>query len=88
MTAHVIDGKARAEALKAEVRARVDGPGRGRDAGAGLAVVLVGENAASEVYVRNKRRSCEEVGMVSLRARSAGDRQRGRVARAAAQAQR
>jgi len=66
MTARLIDGKARAELLTEEVRrevaARVAAGGRAP----GLAVVLVGENAASRVYVRNKRRTTDAVGMVSL----------------------
>jgi methylenetetrahydrofolate dehydrogenase (NADP+) / methenyltetrahydrofolate cyclohydrolase len=65
MTARIIDGKARAERateeLKAQISARV---AAGREP-PGLAVVLVGENAASQVYVRNKRRTTETVGMKS-----------------------
>jgi methylenetetrahydrofolate dehydrogenase (NADP+)/methenyltetrahydrofolate cyclohydrolase len=61
----VIDGKAVAATVTEEVRAAVaKRVGEGRRA-PGLAVVLVGENAASQVYVRNKRRTTESVGMVS-----------------------
>ena len=63
--ARLIDGKAIAQSIKHQVRASVDtlvAAGRRRP---GLAVVLVGSNPASEVYVRNKRRSCEEVGLIS-----------------------
>ncbi|HZI83381.1 MAG TPA: bifunctional methylenetetrahydrofolate dehydrogenase/methenyltetrahydrofolate cyclohydrolase FolD [Casimicrobiaceae bacterium] len=66
MTARIIDGKARAERLTAEVGARVAarvGAGRSRP---GLAVVLVGENPASRIYVRNKRRTTEAAGMLSF----------------------
>jgi methylenetetrahydrofolate dehydrogenase (NADP+)/methenyltetrahydrofolate cyclohydrolase len=65
MTARIIDGKARAERaieeIKAQISARV---AAGREP-PGLAVVLVGENPASQVYVRNKRRTTEAVGMKS-----------------------
>jgi len=65
MSAVIIDGKARAALLTAEVAAKVSERVRsGRDA-PGLAVVLVGENAASQVYVRNKRSITERVGMRS-----------------------
>src|SRR5208282_4147217 len=66
MTARVIDGKARAALLTAEVRARVAARVAVGGRPPGLAVVLVGENAASQVYVRNKRRTTDAVGMVSL----------------------
>jgi methylenetetrahydrofolate dehydrogenase (NADP+)/methenyltetrahydrofolate cyclohydrolase len=66
MTARVIDGKARAALLTAEVRSRVAARVAAGGRPPGLAVVLVGENAASQVYVRNKRRTTDAVGMVSL----------------------
>lgn len=66
MTARVIDGKARAALLTAEVRARVAARVAAGGRPPGLAVVLVGENAASQIYVRNKRRTTDAVGMVSL----------------------
>ncbi len=66
MTARVIDGKARAALLTAEVRARVAARVAEGGRPPGLAVVMVGENAASQVYVRNKRRTTDAVGMVSL----------------------
>ena len=65
MTANIIDGKAIAaevrQGIQEKVAARVAAGGRRP----GLAVVLVGENPASEIYVRNKHRACEEVGFVS-----------------------
>ena len=66
MAARIIDGKAIAAALKNEVRAAVDvlvARGARRP---GLAVVMVGDNPASAVYVRNKRKACEETGIVSV----------------------
>ena len=64
--ASIIDGKAVAARVRADVAARVaEFVARGRPA-PGLAVVLVGEDPASQVYVRNKARSTREVGMVSI----------------------
>ena len=66
MGARILDGKALAERVTAEVRERVIARvARGR-AAPGLGVVLVGENAASQIYVRNKRRMTEASGMRSL----------------------
>jgi len=64
--ARLIDGKAIAREVKNEVRAAVD---RLRALGQrppGLAVVMVGDNPASQVYVRNKRTACEECGIRSV----------------------
>ena len=66
MPAQILDGKALAARVTDELRARVAARiGAGR-AAPGLAVVLVGEDAASQVYVRNKRRTTDGVGMRSL----------------------
>jgi methylenetetrahydrofolate dehydrogenase (NADP+)/methenyltetrahydrofolate cyclohydrolase len=66
MTARIHDGKSVAATLTGEVRDGVVArAASGRDA-PGLAVVLVGENAASQVYVRNKRRTTDAVGMRSF----------------------
>ncbi len=65
MSARIIDGKAIAADIRERIRAAVaERTGRGQ-AAPGLAVVLVGDNAASSVYVRMKRRDCAEVGFVS-----------------------
>jgi methylenetetrahydrofolate dehydrogenase (NADP+) / methenyltetrahydrofolate cyclohydrolase len=65
MTARLIDGRQVAQQVHEEVRqAVIHHTGRGRRA-PGLAVVLVGENPASQVYVRNKRRTCEALGIES-----------------------
>ncbi len=66
MTARILDGKAVAERVTAEVRAGVAARVAAGKAPPGLAVVLVGENAASQMYVRNKRRTTDTVGMLSL----------------------
>jgi methylenetetrahydrofolate dehydrogenase (NADP+)/methenyltetrahydrofolate cyclohydrolase len=64
MTARIIDGKAIAARRRAQTAERVR---RLADSGVtpGLAVVIVGEDPASEVYVRMKERACEEVGIHS-----------------------
>jgi methylenetetrahydrofolate dehydrogenase (NADP+) / methenyltetrahydrofolate cyclohydrolase len=66
MSAFIIDGKARAERLTAEVREGVAARVAAGRAPPGLAVVLVGENAASQVYVRNKRKTTDAAGMISF----------------------
>lgn len=64
MAAKIIDGKALAHAVRQECRLRVDALlKQGRRPG--LAVVLVGSDPASKLYVRNKIRACEEVGIRS-----------------------
>ena len=65
MTAQLIDGKTIAAEIRRDLRRRVEARiARGLRA-PGLAVILVGDNAASEVYVRNKRKGCEEAGIIS-----------------------
>ena len=66
MTARIIDGKTRAAELIAEVRTRVAARVAAGKPQPGLAVVLVGESAASQIYVRNKRRTTETTGMRSF----------------------
>jgi methylenetetrahydrofolate dehydrogenase (NADP+)/methenyltetrahydrofolate cyclohydrolase len=65
MTAKKIDGLAISLSLQAEIAERVKAHVTAGGRQPGLAAVLVGENPASEVYVRNKRRSCEKVGIES-----------------------
>ncbi len=66
MTAKIIDGKAIAQALRDKVKVEVAGLEKQLGRKLGLAVVLVGHNPASEVYVRNKTRASEEVGIIPL----------------------
>lgn len=66
MTAKIIDGKAIAKDLRAELKNVVDENVAKGNRRPGLAVVLVGSDPASQVYVRNKRRACEEVGIKSF----------------------
>ena len=64
MTARVLDGAAMARDVLHGLKPRVEALGR-RGIRPGLATVLVGDSAASRVYVRNKLRACEEVGLHS-----------------------
>jgi methylenetetrahydrofolate dehydrogenase (NADP+)/methenyltetrahydrofolate cyclohydrolase len=66
MTARIIDGKARADALRAQVADATRLLGQKHGLVPGLAVVLVGENPASQVYVRNKAKMTVEAGMHSV----------------------
>ena len=63
MTARILDGKRIADALLDELAARVAARVAAGKPRPGLAVVLVGEDPASAVYVRNKRRACQKVGI-------------------------
>jgi len=64
--AHIIDGKAFAARLRARVGEAVSAITTAHGVVPGLAVVLVGENPASQVYVRNKARQTREAGMQSF----------------------
>jgi len=66
MTAQLIDGKAVAAQLKAEVKNKIQEKLALGFRRPGLAVILVGEDPASSIYVRNKRESCEQVGITSF----------------------
>jgi methylenetetrahydrofolate dehydrogenase (NADP+)/methenyltetrahydrofolate cyclohydrolase len=68
MDTRIIDGNALARALRAQLAQRV----RAMGSPPGLAVVLVGEDPASQVYVRNKSRACEEAGIASFEHRPPG----------------
>ena len=62
----LIDGKALASQMRADIKERVAAFRAERGKEIGLAVVLVGEDPASQVYVRNKIKACEEVGVKSF----------------------
>lgn len=62
----LIDGKALASQMRADIKERVAAFRAERGREIGLAVVLVGEDPASQVYVRNKIKACEEVGVKSF----------------------
>jgi len=65
MTAQIIDGKAIAAEIRTEIKARVEKRIKQGLRPPGLAVVLLGEDPASHIYVRNKRKACEATGMYS-----------------------
>lgn len=66
MTAQIIDGKAIAENLLQEIKAKIDKRIAAGKRAPCLAVVLVGADAASAIYVRYKRKACEKVGIRSI----------------------
>ncbi|EAQ31053.1 bifunctional methylenetetrahydrofolate dehydrogenase/methenyltetrahydrofolate cyclohydrolase FolD [Idiomarina baltica] len=66
MPAQLIDGKAIAANIRASVKTQIDERLNAGKRAPGLAVVLVGQDPASEVYVGNKRRACEQVGIRSF----------------------
>ena len=65
MTAQLIDGNALSKQLRTEVAARAQAL-KAQGVTPGLAVVLVGDNPASQVYVRNKVKACEDSGLHSV----------------------
>src|SRR5580698_9102780 len=67
MAAKIIDGKAVAAQMRAECRERTRALTERTGVVPGLAVILVGENPASVVYVRNKVRACADVGIRSVK---------------------
>ena len=63
--AHIIDGKKISQIAREDIKRRSAEFEKETGIKPGLAVVIVGEDPASKVYVRNKKRSCEEVGFYS-----------------------
>src|SRR3970040_508380 len=66
MSATIIDGKVISDQIKDEVRQQTDRLKRERGITPGLAFILVGEDPASQVYVRSKGKACDEMGFPSL----------------------
>ena len=66
MSAQIIDGKAIADQIRSEVSQAAARLKQERDVVPGLAFILVGENPASQVYVRSKGKACEEMGFYSI----------------------
>lgn len=66
MSAQIIDGKAIAASVRETVKSQISERSNSGLRQPGLAVVLVGKDPASEVYVGNKRRACEQVGIKSF----------------------
>ncbi len=65
MTAQIIDGKAVAAGIRSGLKQRIDARLEAGKRAPGLTVILVGDNPASEIYVRNKHKACAEVGIHS-----------------------
>jgi methylenetetrahydrofolate dehydrogenase (NADP+)/methenyltetrahydrofolate cyclohydrolase len=69
---NIIDGKALSLSIREELKKKADGL-KQKGVTPGLAVILVGDDPASAVYVRNKEKACEEVGIYSLVHRLSAD---------------
>lgn len=66
MSAQIINGKAIAEALLNELKSQINSRAAQGKRNPALAVILIGSDPASQIYVRNKRLACEKVGIRSL----------------------
>ena len=66
MTARIIDGKSLADRLLQDIKHQVDTRLASGQRAPGLAVILIGEDPASTIYVRNKRLACEKSGVISI----------------------
>jgi methylenetetrahydrofolate dehydrogenase (NADP+)/methenyltetrahydrofolate cyclohydrolase len=62
----IIDGKALSQSIKDQLKINVENFKNKYNRDITLAVILVGENPASQVYVRNKIKACEYIGIKSL----------------------
>lgn len=69
----ILDGKVVAQARRKRIREAIADYAKKRGRAPGLAVVLVGEDPASQVYVQNKLKACQEVGIQSFAHRLPGD---------------
>ena len=65
MSAQIIDGKKIAAEIRGDIGRQVEQRIADGHARPGLAVILIGEDPASQIYVRNKRKACEEAGIIS-----------------------
>jgi methylenetetrahydrofolate dehydrogenase (NADP+)/methenyltetrahydrofolate cyclohydrolase len=66
MPARLLDGKVLAQTMQAEIAVAVANRVAAGQSEPGLATILVGDDPASHVYVRNKRKACEQLGMLSV----------------------
>ncbi len=65
MSAQIIDGKAIAANVRNQIRLDIEQRVKNNQRAPGLAVILVGHNPASQIYVRKKREACDEAGLIS-----------------------
>ncbi|EML1874882.1 bifunctional methylenetetrahydrofolate dehydrogenase/methenyltetrahydrofolate cyclohydrolase FolD [Proteus mirabilis] len=65
MSARIIDGKTIAQTIRSEVAEKIKQRIKIGKRAPGLAVILVGDNPASQIYVASKRKACDEVGFIS-----------------------
>ena len=65
MTANIIDGKSIAEDLRQDIKTQISARINKGLRRPGLAVILVGSDTASRIYVKNKRKACDEAGLLS-----------------------
>ena len=65
MSAHILDGKFVASLIKQQIRTHIQMRQKKNKTVPGLAVIIIGENPASRIYVAHKRKACEEVGIHS-----------------------
>src|SRR5690554_2077210 len=65
MKARIINGKEIAQKVRRSIKERVDTLKEQKGIVPGLTVILVGDDPASQIYVRNKARACQEVGIRS-----------------------
>jgi len=63
----VLDGVSVSKSIREELKKRIDEFRNKRGRSPGLSVILVGQNPASQIYVKNKEKACEEVGIKSVR---------------------
>ena len=66
MGAQIIDGKLIAQRIRSQVKEKAEAFKKENGRPIGLAVILVGENPASQIYVRNKIKACEECSIASF----------------------
>ena len=66
MPAKIIDGKKIAAEFRAKIKLKVDERLKLNKRAPGLAVILIGENPASQIYVNHKRKACDEAGIYSI----------------------
>lgn len=65
MTAQILDGRKIADKIKIEIKEKIEQRKKNNLIAPGLAVIIVGDNLASQSYVKHKQKACEQVGIIS-----------------------